>query len=224
MSEPHSYLEDPTALEPAAALRAELAHVRAQAEAQKQRLERELKLARSAQPSQRDPVIVTQNVAGRQEIQALRNTLREKDRVIEQLTTQCRDLEDQLEDNFQQLDALRLRVQQRELELDQAQARRRSAQRPRARAPARDVPAQDRPEPLARPASMPTPPPAPSGHRGSAPSAFIGLLIGTLLSVGTAAGLWWSGHWPAPRMRLLCRSAARLRLIQLQLALLYPQA
>ena len=158
MAEPHSYLEDPTALEPAAALRAELAQVRAQAEAERQRLEHELKLARSAQPSQRDPITVTQNVAGQQEIQALRNTLREKDRVIEQLTTQCRDLEDQLEDNFQQLDALRLRVQQRELDLDQAQARRRSAQQPHAREPARDAPAQHRPEPPARPASIPTPP------------------------------------------------------------------
>jgi len=200
MAEPHSYLDDPTATEPAAALRAELAQVRAEAEAERQRLERELKLARSPQPSQRDPVTVTQNIAGQQEIQALRNTLREKDRVIEQLTRQCRDLEDQLEDNFQQLDALRLRVQQRELELDQAQARRRSAQQPHARAPARDVPAQHRPEPPARPALMPTPLPAPSDHRGAAPSAFIGVLIGTLLSVGTAAGLWWSGHWPAPRM------------------------
>ena len=204
MAEPHSYLEDPTALQPAAALRAELAQVRAQAETERQRLELELKQARSALPSPRDPVTVTQNVAGQQEIQALRNTLREKDRVIEQLTTQCRDLEDQLEDNFQQLDALRLRVQQREL--DQAQARRRSKQQSHARQIARDSSAQPPPgppaEPPARTASIPTPPrsPAPSDHRSPASPAVIGLLLGTALSIATATGLWWSGHWPERRM------------------------
>jgi chromosome segregation ATPase len=140
MAEPHSYLEDPTALEPAAALRAELAQVRAEAEAERQRLEHELKLARSALPSPRDPIKVTQDVAGRQEIQALRNTLREKDRVIEQLTTQCRDLEDQLEDNFQQIDALRLRIQKRELDQARAQEGRRSVQQPHPRDPARAAP------------------------------------------------------------------------------------
>ena len=197
MAEPHSPLHDLATSEQVAELRAELAQVRARAEAEQRRLEQALELARGAPPSLRDPATVTQDVAGRQEIEALRNMLREKDRVIEQLTRQCRDLEDQLEDNFQQLDALRLRVQQRHAD---------QTQRPRRASPPPPVPTATRratvPPPL-EPAARPTPssaiPPPARGHP-RAPGLLIGLLLGTLISLATTAGVWWSGHWPMSLM------------------------
>ena len=185
MAEPDSFLEDPAAPDEAAALRAELSRVRATAEAERRALEYELKLARSAVPTQHDPAAATQSIAGQQEIQALRNTLREKDRVIQKLTTQCSSLEDQLEDNFQQLDALRLRAKRRELQ--QAEATRRLEQKPRTPEPAK-------PTAVGRGAIAP---PLPLRVlSGLIP----GLVLGTTLTGATAAGLWWSGHWPAPRM------------------------
>lgn len=112
--------KDPDRSADIAALRAELATVKAEADAQRDNFEHELMLARASPPAQRDTNTVTQGVVVQQETQALRSTLREKERLIEKLTEQCRGLEDQLEDHFQELDALRLQVEKRERELNEA--------------------------------------------------------------------------------------------------------
>ena len=199
-------------------LRAELARAKAEARTQQERLERDLRLARNALPTQRDPSTVAQNIAVQQQTQALRSTLREKDRLIEQLTKQCRGLEDQLEDHFQELDALRLQVEERELVL--AEARRRPGSPP---APASESqpesPWADSAESSSRAApdwaSTPDgadlaqlilgageakpPPIQPQRKSGGALAFFIGLLVGLLIAAGIGGGLWWSGHWPPAR-------------------------
>ncbi|MBK1630870.1 hypothetical protein CKO31_08960 [Thiohalocapsa halophila] len=190
--------EEPMAQDPQAritALEAELQRVRAEADAERERFERRLKLAQSALPERRDPRTVTQNVAAHQEIEGLRGALRERDRVVKELTGQVRSLEDQLEDGYHQMDALRRQLDQRDEDL--AEARRqaaRAAPKP-ASLPPRVSRQPAQPAPVPSPA--PVPPPA-AAERADALTFVIGVLVGALLTCALAVGLWWTGSWPAP--------------------------
>lgn len=89
------------------ALRAELAQVRAEAEEELARLREELSAVRElAQPS-RDVEEVTETLALQQELDTLRQTLREKERVVDVTAGQCRRLEDELEDQRLAYDELK---------------------------------------------------------------------------------------------------------------------
>ncbi|MCG6939623.1 MAG: hypothetical protein LJE69_00020 [Thiohalocapsa sp.] len=171
------------------ALEAELASVRAEAEAERERFDRRLKLAQSALPERRDPRTVTQNIAAQQEIDALRGALRERDRVVKELTQQVRSLEDQLEDSYRQMDAVRRQLGQREQELVEARRQAEIASRRAATPP----PA---PPPPSRLQQRPPPRP-PSQERMDAVTFAIGLFVGALLACAVAVSLWWTGHWPA---------------------------
>jgi TolA-binding protein len=175
-----------------AALETELTQARADAAAEAERFERRLRLAQNALPERRDPRTVTQNIAAQQEIDALRGALRERDRVVKELTQQVRKLEDQLEDQYRQFDVVRRKLGQRDDEL--AEARRQAqlaasraaepAQTPRARAP----------EPR-QPSRQPPSPPSPA--RVDAVTFVAGLFVGMLLACALGVGLWWTGNWPA---------------------------
>lgn len=171
-----------------AALEAELARVRAEAEAEAERFERRLKLAQSALPERRDPRTVTQNIAAQQEIEALRGALRERDRVVKELTAQVRSLEDQLEDQYQKMDAVHRTLRQRDAELTEARRQAELASR-RSAGPA--------PPPRMQPVMAQQPPPPPSEERADAVTFIVGLFVGVLLACAIAVGLWWSGNWPA---------------------------
>jgi hypothetical protein len=173
-----------------AALEAELARVRAEAEAEAERFERRLKLAQTALPERRDPRTVTQNIAAQQEIEALRGALRERDRVVKELTAQVRSLEDQLEDQYRQMDAAHRTLRQRDAEL--IEARRQAELTSRRSADPAPPP---RAQPL--PVRQPPPPPPPSEERTDAVTFVVGLFVGVLLACAIAVGLWWSGNWPA---------------------------
>jgi TolA-binding protein len=179
---------DPTAR--IAALEAELAGVRAEAATERERFERRLKLAQSALPERRDPRTVTQNIAAQQEIEALRGALRERDRVVKELTEQVRGLEDQLEDHYRRFDELRRRVEQREAELEDARRQSQLAARRVDRAAPAPPP---RPQPSLRP-----PPPPPPPEKADAVALIIGLVVGALLAAPAAVGLWWTGNLPPP--------------------------
>jgi TolA-binding protein len=170
-----------------AALEAELARVRAAAEAERERFDRRLKLARNALPERRDPRTVTQSIAAQQEIEALRDALRERDRVVKELTEQVQGLEDQLEDQYQRHDELRRRLDQRGAELAEAQRRAERAAR-RAAAIQPQAPRVVEPEP-------PPPPPVPA--QSDAMVFVVGLIVGILVAGAAGASLWWTGNWPA---------------------------
>jgi TolA-binding protein len=171
------------------ALEAELASVRAEAEAERERFDRRLRLAQSALPERRDPRTVTQNIAAQQEIDALRGALRERDRVVKELTEQVRALEDQLEDHYRRFDELRRRLEQREVELQDV--------RRQAELASRRVDRSAPPPPRIRPA-VHAPPPPPPPEKADAVAFGIGMLVGALLAVAAAVGLWWTGHLPPP--------------------------
>ena len=178
-----------------AALELELAGARAEAEAERERFERRLKLAQNALPERRDPRTVAQNIAAQQEIDALRSALRERDRVVTELNGQVRKLEDQLEDSYRHMDALRRQLAQRDEALAEAQQQAQAASR-RAASPA--------PTPVAAPPRRIRPPEPPLAPAKSSPrpepvdaiTFVIGLFVGTLLACAVAVGLWWTGHWP----------------------------
>ena len=109
--------EDAAQMRQLAALRAELERVRQQASEDSARLEQELERARQPEPRTRDPAAVIDSTAVQQELLALRNALREKERIIEQLNGQCRGLEDQLEDRYQELEGLRRQLDAGEREI-----------------------------------------------------------------------------------------------------------
>ncbi|WP_058555470.1 hypothetical protein [Thiohalocapsa sp. ML1] len=174
------------------ALEAELASVRAEAEAERERFDRRLRLAQSALPERRDPRTVTQNIAAQQEFDVLRGALRERDRVVKELTEQVRALEDQLEDQYRRFDELRRRLEQREVELEDA---RRQAELTSRRVE-RAAPPPPRVEPTSH--APPPPPPPPPPEKADAVAFGIGMLVGALLAVAAAVGLWWTGHLPPP--------------------------
>jgi small-conductance mechanosensitive channel len=171
-----------------AALEAELARVRAEAGAEAERFERRLKLAQSALPERRDPRTVIQNIAAQQEIEALRGALRERDRVVKELTAQVRSLEDQLEDQYRQMDAVHRSLRQRDAELTEARRQAELASR-RSAGPA--------PLPRVQPVMAQQPSPPPSEERTDAVTFIVGLFVGVLLACAIAVGLWWTGNWPA---------------------------
>ncbi len=111
-----------------AALRAELELVRRQSSEDIARLEQDLALARRLPPQSRDPAEVIASTAVEQELLRLRNALREKERIVVQLNGQCRGLEDQLEDRYQQLDGLRRQVDAGEREIATLRRRARDAE------------------------------------------------------------------------------------------------
>lgn len=177
------------------ALEAELQRVRAEADAERERCERRLKLAQSALPQRRDPRTATQNIAAQQELEGLRGALRERDRVVKELTEQVRSLEDQLEDGYHRMDALRRQLDQRDEDVAEA---RRQAERaaPKASSPPPRVPRQPS-QPAPEPPPAPVPPPV-AAERADALTFVIGVLVGALLACAVAVGLWWTGSWPAP--------------------------
>lgn len=171
-----------------AALEAELASARAEAAAERERFDRRLKLAQSALPERRDPRTVTQNIAAQQEIDALRGALRERDRVVKELTEQVRGLEDQLEDHYRRFDEVQRQLRQRDVELEEAQRQAELASR-RAASTAPPPPR----------IKEPPPPPAPPPPEKADAMAFVmGLLVGVLLACAAAVGFWWTGNLPAP--------------------------
>lgn len=177
-----------------AALEAELERVRAEAETERERFERRLKLAQSALPERRDPRTVTQNIAAQQEIEALRGALRERDRVVKELTEQVRSLEDQLEDSYRQTDAVRRELGQRDQALAEA---RRQAELAARRAASPPSPVQQVSVQQPATAQVPEPPAPMPAERVDAVTFVVGVLVGGLLACALAVGLWWTGHWPA---------------------------
>ncbi len=155
-----------------AALRIQLELVQNQAAEEIGQLQRRLQ-EYDAAPVERDAGSVAHNLAAQQELEALRRALREKERIADQLTIQCHALEDQLEDHYQRVDALRRELRIKETERREAEARAQPGVGARAR--------------------MPWPP---SSARRDAGRFAAGLLVGLLLAVGAGAALRWAGHWP----------------------------
>jgi hypothetical protein len=185
-----------------AALEAELARARAEAEVERERLERRLKLAQTALPERRDPRTVTQNIAAQQEIDALRGALRERDRIVKELTAQVRRLEDDLEDHYRRADVMRRQLSQREDELAEARGQAEAAAR---RAASIQAPP---PQRIQQPKPLPAPPSSP--ERADAVTFVVGVFVGILLACAVGVGLWWTGRWPvAPDAAAFGKSVAR---------------
>jgi formylglycine-generating enzyme required for sulfatase activity len=66
---------------------------------------------------------VTADLAVQQENEGLRLALREQERIVEQLTNECRRLEDRLEDRYQDIDALRRELDHRDRLVKQLETR-----------------------------------------------------------------------------------------------------
>lgn len=103
--------------EETAVLRAELAAVRAEAERELERLREELEAVRDLARPERDVDMLTESIALQQELDTLRNTLREKERVIDVTAAQCRRLEDELEDHHLAFDGLKQDLERKKLSL-----------------------------------------------------------------------------------------------------------
>lgn len=104
------------------ALKAELAEVRAEHDRELEKLRREL-AAKGVVSSNRDADSVAENLAVQQELDTLHRALREKDRTLDDLTRECRRLEDALEDRHLDFDALRNEIDRKDQSLLAAQER-----------------------------------------------------------------------------------------------------
>lgn len=80
-------------------------------------------VAGSGQQTQRNLSAVAADLAIQQENEGLRLALREQERIVEELTNECRRLEDRLEDRYQDIDALRRELDRGERALKQAEER-----------------------------------------------------------------------------------------------------
>lgn len=119
---------------------------------------------------------VAADLAIQQENEGLRLALREQERIVEELTNECRRLEDRLEDRYQDIDALRRELDRGERALKQAEERSSQwvADAPRTSASTEAVAA------------------APKSPRRSLGFG-LGLLAGLALAGIAVAGLWWAG-------------------------------
>ncbi|MCG6861834.1 MAG: SUMF1/EgtB/PvdO family nonheme iron enzyme [Chromatiaceae bacterium] len=104
----------------AAKLRAELERVQAAARQSLSHLRGELDYLRETQEADRDVDSVTQQVALEQQLDTVRNTLREKERILEDTAAQCRRLEDELEDQHLAYDGLKQELERKTLSLTAA--------------------------------------------------------------------------------------------------------
>ncbi|MCU0833276.1 MAG: SUMF1/EgtB/PvdO family nonheme iron enzyme [Chromatiaceae bacterium] len=102
------------------ALRTELAQVRAEAEEELVRLREELSAVRELARPSRDVEEVTETLALQQELDILRQTLREKERVVDVTAGQCRRLEDELEDQRLAYDELKQDLERKRSSLAEA--------------------------------------------------------------------------------------------------------
>jgi formylglycine-generating enzyme required for sulfatase activity len=109
-----------SAQEDVQSLRDQLARVRAEAEEELARLRRDLAAVRELAHPERDVDKATEDIALWQELDTLRKTLREKERLVEVTAAQCRRLEDELEDHHQAYDGLKQNLEQNELQLAEA--------------------------------------------------------------------------------------------------------
>lgn len=82
----------------AAVLRDELSRVRQEAGRALAQLRHELDHLRESQDSMRDVDSVTEQIAMQQELDTMRNTLHDKERMVDSTAVQCQRLEDELED------------------------------------------------------------------------------------------------------------------------------
>ena len=93
-----------------------LGTLKAQAAQNVERLRAELAALRDMQP-ERDVHSATEHLALQQEVETLRLTLHEKDRVVDLTEAQCRRLEDELEDQHLTSDGLKQDLERQKLAL-----------------------------------------------------------------------------------------------------------
>jgi hypothetical protein len=188
------------ALDPAtriADLETQLAKARAEAESERERFELRLEQARNTLPEQRDPRVVARNIAAMQEVDALRGALRERDRIVNEMTGQLRNLEDQLEDHYRHTDELQRELGKRNQELEEARRQTQLAVR-RAEA-AKEAAKLQPPWPPTPPPDLTASSPKPDATRrtGSGVGVFaLGMLLGALTAISLGAAFWWSGDLP----------------------------
>ena len=174
--------------EESVALREELARVQEAARKALSNLRDEVDYLREAQdPDHRDPDSVTTQVALQQEIDTLRRMLRERERLVEDTATQCRHLEDELEDQYRTCDTLKQDLERNKLSLDASreQMARVSRERHEIEEHYQDLLASSLPGIL------------PGGHanrpasrKSSTVSRFIGGLVAGLLLAAVALVVW----------------------------------
>lgn len=208
-----------------AALEATLKQARADAELEREQFERRLKVAQTAQPKRPDPRTVAMNIAAQQEIDALRGAMRERDRIVKELTEQVCGPEDRLEDDCRHSDEIERQLKRREEELDDAQrepglaVRRVESLRAAAETPAADAsvaplapdPAAARPARAHRQHQQVRPHGEPRRRAGSSrfvPGLLVGLLTGLLLADSAAGTLWRTGNLPEHRTTALASTPA----------------
>ncbi len=136
-----------------------------------------------SQSPKRDAALATADLAIQQENEGLRLALREQERIVEQLTNECRRLEDRLEDRYQDIDTLRRQLETQARALKDAEHR--------------TTPAEG--EDLAvAPAMFDAPPTNFINPPKRGPGLVIGVGIGVILGAASVGGAWWLGVLPAP--------------------------
>jgi formylglycine-generating enzyme required for sulfatase activity len=135
----------------------------------------------------RDISAVAADLAIQQENEGLRLALREQERIVEELTNECRRLEDRLEDRYQDIDALRRELDRGERALKQAEERS-SQLTPGERGATDNKPAADSPGEASSAESLSSP-----RSRSRLPGFGVGLLSGLVLMGIGLAGLWGAG-------------------------------
>ena len=108
----HEQLADDSAV-----LRPELARVREEAGNALAQMRRELDASRLSQDSMRDVDSVTDQIAMQQELDTIRNSLNEKERLVDATAALCRRLEDDLEDQHLAHDGLKQDLDSKKLSL-----------------------------------------------------------------------------------------------------------
>jgi chromosome segregation ATPase len=114
--------QSPELPEPAASaldLRAALEQMRKEAEREIARLNR--KLADREHEAETRVVSATESIALQQELSTLQHALSQKEQALDQITAECRRLEDELEDRHQVFDGLKQEVERKESSLKAAQ-------------------------------------------------------------------------------------------------------
>jgi formylglycine-generating enzyme required for sulfatase activity len=127
MNDTHSVQDD------AQSLRDQLAELRAEAEGELMQLRLGLARVRELAHPARDADRAAEGVAAWQEVESLRRSLREKERLVDATAAQCRRLEDELEDHHRAYDGLKQNLERAKLML--VEVRERAAKQGRARTP-----------------------------------------------------------------------------------------
>lgn len=172
-------------------MRAELARVREDAGNALAQMRRELDALRLSQDSVRDVDSVTDQIAMQQELDTIRNSLSEKERLVDATAALCRRLEDDLEDQHLAHDGLKQDLDRKKLSL--AAAREQVARTARERMEIEEhyralLSSGQTGLPLAGPPSRP------GGREQNSRIRFVGgLLAGLLLAVWALASWFWLG-------------------------------